>query len=336
MNRKRETLSNSATNPHKRPKHSPDELPANLISSGSSIEEIPETPPEASPRSINSATPPPSSPTPTANLISDINLPGATTSQVEESLIQEIESGSSSSSSSCRSSPSIDTDHDPDDHFDAATLIESDSDAPSQDQTQLPAAITQRAPCLQFVQPKDTVDIPLAHITAARHPLTVISARPVPARNGLADELKTVLVAYRSKENFWQHDHRLGIADPLDTEFVQVTAIKKFHSYCLFVEVKRGRLHKGSGGGGEPAEESTKEAETLLLNYNWDIGFKALQVGDKLIVNFRNAEPIPFNGKPVHFFPFARRQAAGGCHAEGGKGRAGDKETSPKMQTRLV
>lgn len=310
MNKKRENPSNKTPPSQKKPKlnmsttpkqshsrltlaSSPDELPVNLISSSSNKddtdpEEIPETP-EGSPSSIISASPDSSL---AANLIEDIVSPTSpvpltsSSNQLEKSLINEIESDSSSSSD-----------------FDATALIESGSETTSQDhqaRVKLPAALTQFSPRpqLRFVQPKDAVDIPLVK-HPAKHPLTIITARPV-QKNGLADELKKVLVEYRSKENLWQYDIKLGVAvDPSTTELVHVKSIKKFHSYCLLVEID---VQRGQGDA----------TEFLLLNVNWDSmaggGLGALQAGDKLIVNFRKTEPIRLNDKLLHFLPFVQPQ----------------------------
>lgn len=265
---------------------SSEEVPANLISSCSTPDdtEIPETPPDDSPSSTISASPT------TVNLIEDSPSPIPDASKINElemALVQEIESQTSSSSSS----------DDDTGNFDITALIESESEVASQDlqRTQLPAALNQ--PYRPVVQPKDTVDIPLT-LNAPKHPLSIISSRPVPVKNGLADELKKVLSDYRSKENFWQHDYKMGFGDPNVTELVHVKSIKKFHSYCLLVNVQRI-------GQGDEAPSC------LLLNLHWDVCFKDIKVGDKLIVNFRQAEPIRINDKALHFFPFVRRQIEG-------------------------
>lgn len=277
---------------------SPEELSANLISSGSSTtsndtdKEIPETP-EGSPSSVISASPSPSPSLPPssspANLIEDFitpasleHVPSCSSNQLENSLIHQIESDSSSSSS-C-------------DGFNATNLIESDSETTTpQDQQHrlLPSALTQpsrRRPSV--IQPKDVVAIPLI-VNPPKHPLTIITSRPVPLRNGLADALKKVLVDYRSRENLWQYDNKLGVDPPAAGELVHVKSIKKFHSYCLLVEVQRGQ---------------GDDTQALLLNVHWGSGFGGMRAGDKLIVNFRKTEPIRFNDQLVHFFPFVVEQ----------------------------
>lgn len=250
--------------------------PLDIIdSSTDSDEEIPETP---SASQSSSTTDPEQS---MINLIEEYSsgestaAHGATARQLEKSLIQEIES---------------DTSLENEDHY-ATTLIESDSDATtSQGTRNLHRSVTKRHSTTPST--KDPVDIPFL-ANPPEHPLTVIAKRPKPLRNGLAQELGKILLDYRSKENFWQYDNKLGIGDP-DTEVVLVKSIKKFHSHCLLVDIQRG---------GEAEKE-----EQILLHLNWDSCFRKLQAGDELMVNFRKTEPKLLNGNRVHFFPFARRQ----------------------------
>lgn len=258
---------------------SSNELPAFLISSGSvSDEEYPETPPDSLRVQEEESA---------LDLIEDSNSPNDNTEEqpldvLEASLINDIESTSSSSS----------------DTFDVTTLIETDSDAETTPVNHKPlhVSLTQRKP-RQVVQPKDSVDLPVL-LNPIKHPLTILTARPVPVRNGLADELKKVLLDYRSKESFWHFDLKMGRppASSQPTELVLVKSIKKFRSYCLLVQVQRQQDGQGEG-----------HAESLLLNINWDVGFKALQAGDKLMVNFRGASPLQLNDKQLHLFPFVRR-----------------------------
>lgn len=304
MNKRRQTLEPRNINTtRKKPKmrkrqesSSSDEVPASMISSCSEEEEIPETPPKDSPCSSIISASPNQSPS-AVDLIEEESTPStcpspiaghSKTNQLQKSLIQDIESA--------------DTDDEDNDGFNITTFIETDSEPPSQElqsqhrrlrQQQLPAALTQRPPGYSMVQPKDTVDIPLTIPNPKKHPITVLSSRPIPVKNGLADELKQALFDYRSKENFWLYDIKLGLlADPAALEWVQVKSIKKFLSYCLAVDVQRGQ--------GDTTQR-------LLLNINWDNSFRSLQVGDTLMVNFRAAAPKQWKHQQLHFFPYVRR-----------------------------
>lgn len=115
--------------------------------------------------------------------------------------------------------------------------------------------------------------------------------------NGMAADLKQLLIEHRSRESTWSHNYKttnIGKSNN-SAELVHVKLIKKFHSHCLLVEVLR---EEGHGDG---------ECESLVLNPDWNAEFSRLQAGDTLIVNFLGKEPIQLNGKQMHFLPYVRR-----------------------------